>query len=110
MSLKPNKLRRLNQRLTLAIHKIKSSLPGPLLSLVAVLIANNAVTKYAEGIVNKPKIFLIFEPSLSNSEIILFRKLAYGALLLSSVEVLLEVVVTIRVLNAIVQSYSNNKY
>ena len=110
MSLKPSKLRRLNQRVTLAIHKIKSSLPGPLLSLVAVLIAENAITKYTGEIMNKPKIFLILEPSLSNSEIRLLRKLSYGALLLGSVEAVLEVVVTIRVLNAIVQSYSNNKY
>ena len=110
MSLKPSKLRRLNQRITLAMHKIKSSVPGPLLSLVAVLIAENAITKYAEGIMNKPKILLIFEPSFSNSEIRLLRKLAYGGLLLGSAEAVLEVVVAIRVLNALIQSYSNSKY
>ena len=113
MSLKPSKLRRLNQRVTLAGHKIRRSVTKPFLSLLVVLTTNATVQEYSlrlTNIVNKRKRFYFFQTPFSESEILLLNRLGVCTLLLHSLETVLEVMLVIRIFKVIFESYSNSKY
>ena len=103
-------MRRLNQRITLAINKIKISTPGPLLSLGTVSLTKSAIQKYMLIITNNRKRSYFFSAAASASQIRLLNQLSSGYVLLRFLESGLIVIVISTISNAIFQSYSNNKY
>lgn len=112
MSLKPSRLRRINQRLTLAKYKIKTSASRTLKGLVIVFITKRVVKKYIMLAINnqKSRYFLFYRASASASEYKLLNQLVIYDGILSRIQLFLILFLFISISNAIAQSYSNNKY
>ena len=126
MTLKPSRLRRLNQRLTLAKHKIKSSssISITLKSLVVVFFAKRKLQKsiistyrMINKINDQNRSSSLFSSLFSSASAASDSKLVndydrlvryYGVL--NPIESYLISFLLLSIFNAIVQSYSNNKY
>ena len=112
MALKPSKLRRLNQRVTLAKHKFGSAVGKPFLSLLVMETARGALETYARLLINKRNrpYFYFFSTPVPASEIILLNRMHVCFILLGYLETGLGGLVVIRIFKVIFDSYSNNKY
>lgn len=123
MVLKRSRLRRLNQRLTLAKYKIKSSSSRTLKSLVVVVFAKGVIDKSIMITKNtiitiknqKPGYSLFPRASASQSELLnqlitSHDKLVTYYYIIHRLQLFLILFLFLSISNAIFESYSNNKY
>ena len=116
MALKPSRLRRINQRLTLAKYKIKSSTSSTLGSLVVGFIAKCKVKKsimITERMINdQNRRYSLFSSAAASDSKLLnhYNQLVRYYVILDLIEYYMILFLFLSIFNAIVQSYSNNKY
>lgn len=108
MALRPSRLRRINQRLTLAKYKVRTSTARAFTSLVGVLIAKHQIKKSSMcGITKQKRIWFLFSRTAESRNL---NRLLISSELLDGIQFFLILFLLIKILNALFESYSNNKY
>lgn len=110
MTLQPSRLRRVNQRLTLAKYKIRTSTSNTFKGLVLVLLAKPKLKKYILFTTNQQRRTFSLFYRASASEARFLNQLVIAYEILNLVQIYLILAIVISICNSITKSYSNNKY